>query len=142
MRRIGNGELADRAVDLGERLGCDTIPEVVFFSSRRRHTRLVSDWSSDVCSSDLRGAIGYTLKPNKESPIPIQSVSRLAHQLDTRRPLTRRFGALESNTGTPSTMQEGSAAETAMNSPIISAGGVPAGTHPTTRREQGSPAYP
>src|SRR5438093_2524957 len=27
---------------------------VFFFSSRRRHTRLVSDWSSDVCSSDLR----------------------------------------------------------------------------------------
>src|SRR5262249_57236136 len=25
-----------------------------FFSSRSRHTRLVSDWSSDVCSSDLR----------------------------------------------------------------------------------------
>src|SRR5258706_3203577 len=24
------------------------------FSIRRRHTRLVSDWSSDVCSSDLR----------------------------------------------------------------------------------------
>src|SRR5438093_13506502 len=24
-----------------------------FFSIRRRHTRLVSDWSSDVCSSDL-----------------------------------------------------------------------------------------
>src|SRR5258706_7150074 len=23
-------------------------------SSRRRHTRLVSDWSSDVCSSDLK----------------------------------------------------------------------------------------
>src|SRR5258706_3706853 len=27
-----------------------------FFSSRRRHTRLVSDWSSDVCSSDLTPA--------------------------------------------------------------------------------------
>src|SRR5258705_728848 len=25
----------------------------VFFSSRRRHTRCLSDWSSDVCSSDL-----------------------------------------------------------------------------------------
>src|SRR5688500_20410853 len=25
-----------------------------FFSSRRRHTRLQGDWSSDVCSSDLR----------------------------------------------------------------------------------------
>src|SRR5438046_8645342 len=28
-----------------------------FFSSRRRHTRLVSDWSSDVCSSDLEKII-------------------------------------------------------------------------------------
>src|SRR5438132_3469521 len=25
-----------------------------FFSSRRRHTRSLCDWSSDVCSSDLR----------------------------------------------------------------------------------------
>src|SRR5258707_6299281 len=28
---------------------------VFFFSSRRRHTRYWRDWSSDVCSSDLRG---------------------------------------------------------------------------------------
>src|SRR2546426_4502973 len=27
-----------------------------FFSSRRRHTRLQGDWSSDVCSSDLGSA--------------------------------------------------------------------------------------
>src|SRR5205809_2729797 len=27
-----------------------------FFSSRRRHTRCSRDWSSDVCSSDLRRA--------------------------------------------------------------------------------------
>src|SRR5256885_9373761 len=27
-----------------------------FFSSRRRHTRLQGDWSSDVCSSDLAAA--------------------------------------------------------------------------------------
>src|SRR5256885_6891210 len=26
---------------------------IIFFSSRRRHTRLQGDWSSDVCSSDL-----------------------------------------------------------------------------------------
>src|SRR5262249_56751924 len=34
---------------------CDSfyISLFFFFSSRRRHTRLVSDWSSDVCSSDL-----------------------------------------------------------------------------------------
>src|SRR5690625_7127612 len=27
---------------------------IIFFSSRRRHTRWPRDWSSDVCSSDLR----------------------------------------------------------------------------------------
>src|SRR5882757_2605570 len=27
-----------------------------FFSSRRRHTRYWRDWSSDVCSSDLRSS--------------------------------------------------------------------------------------
>src|SRR2546422_5105101 len=38
--------------------GCVVIQLVVmavfFFSSRRRHTRCSRDWSSDVCSSDLR----------------------------------------------------------------------------------------
>src|SRR5205085_5305782 len=29
-----------------------------FFSSRRRHTRFDCDWSSDVCSSDLRFPTG------------------------------------------------------------------------------------
>src|SRR5690606_9093716 len=28
-----------------------------FFSSRRRHTRFSRDWSSDVCSSDLKGRL-------------------------------------------------------------------------------------
>src|SRR5205814_5149557 len=28
-----------------------------FFSSRRRHTRCLSDWSSDVCSSDLKSTV-------------------------------------------------------------------------------------
>src|SRR5947207_6854375 len=28
-----------------------------FFSSRRRHTRSLCDWSSDVCSSDLMRSI-------------------------------------------------------------------------------------
>src|SRR5256885_12092780 len=43
------------------RASVDTHPELYvsdigysfFFSSRRRHTRLQGDWSSDVCSSDL-----------------------------------------------------------------------------------------
>src|SRR5205807_4911380 len=32
--------------------GCE-LSVSFFFSSRRRHTRLQGDWSSDVCSSDL-----------------------------------------------------------------------------------------
>src|SRR6266480_800880 len=30
-----------------------------FFSSRRRHTRLTCDWSSDVCSSDLHAGANW-----------------------------------------------------------------------------------
>src|SRR5437016_8277799 len=37
-----------------------------FFSSRRRHTRLVSDWSSDVCSSDLAFPAPGTDVPDAE----------------------------------------------------------------------------
>src|SRR5688572_31199210 len=35
--------------------GCSSLASrSFFFSSRRRHTRFDCDWSSDVCSSDLR----------------------------------------------------------------------------------------
>src|SRR2546430_11226009 len=39
----------------------DNVPKldhvfIFFFSSRRRHTRFDCDWSSDVCSSDLRAS--------------------------------------------------------------------------------------
>src|SRR5436853_2528523 len=40
-----------------------------FFSSRRRHTRCLSDWSSDVCSSDL-----VTFLPAR-APVSKNSVS-------------------------------------------------------------------
>src|SRR5258706_1118947 len=39
-----------------------------FFSSRRRHTRLVSDWSSDVCSSDLFGPEKFALQDLAAQP--------------------------------------------------------------------------
>src|SRR2546429_5420086 len=35
-----------------------------FFSSRRRHTRCSRDWSSDVCSSDLRNLLS-TRRPRQ-----------------------------------------------------------------------------
>src|SRR5205807_4180240 len=37
-----------------------------FFSSRRRHTRLQGDWSSDVCSSDLKLMVERGLSLSRE----------------------------------------------------------------------------
>src|SRR5256885_8195845 len=48
-----------RTACVGEEFGSGVVGDVTllqlcfFFSSRRRHTRLQGDWSSDVCSSDL-----------------------------------------------------------------------------------------
>src|SRR5438132_13285338 len=41
-----------------------------FFSSRRRHTRSLCDWSSDVCSSDLKQSI-WLLPPTYRNPFII-----------------------------------------------------------------------
>src|SRR5262249_61749722 len=53
-----------------------------FFSSRRRHTRLVSDWSSDVCSSDLdaqlRQRVGADELHGDALPPPPQRIRHLA----------------------------------------------------------------
>src|SRR5256885_12930512 len=40
------------------------ILDFFFFSSRRRHTRLQGDWSSDVCSSDLQISSGTDFNHN------------------------------------------------------------------------------
>src|ERR1019366_9942659 len=40
-------------------MAAHSVGPLFFFSSRRRHTRLVSDWSSDVCSSDLGLSRGF-----------------------------------------------------------------------------------
>src|SRR5437763_15751923 len=42
-----------------------------FFSSRRRHTRYIGDWSSDVCSSDLITAIGLQHRIGFVLSVPI-----------------------------------------------------------------------
>src|SRR5437016_12037392 len=42
-----------------------------FFSSRRRHTRLVSDWSSDVCSSDIPPLTSQYLNLVKNSSLAV-----------------------------------------------------------------------
>src|SRR5437016_12031333 len=56
---------------------------VFFFSSRRRHTRLVSDWSSDVCSSDLvPGSVaGMVYASQKYGKLPLGRVMNPAIKL-------------------------------------------------------------
>src|SRR5256885_12990880 len=49
---------------------------ILFFSSRRRHTRLQGDWSSDVCSSDL-----YTKPPLVD---PVTKQRNFASRTDPR----------------------------------------------------------
>src|SRR5262245_64286850 len=51
-----------------------------FFSSRRRHTRCLSDWSSDVCSSDLFAsfALDHPQGLVKVEPVRLH-VARRAH---------------------------------------------------------------
>src|SRR3712207_9596993 len=60
-----------------------------FFSSRRRHTRYWRDWSSDVCSSDLPGAMQAVLdslvddKPTARTATPQQVLGlSLVRQLE------------------------------------------------------------
>src|SRR2546430_3575899 len=43
-----------------------------FFSSRRRHTRFDCDWSSDVCSSDLKTVTAF--EPSKHRK-PVLAIS-------------------------------------------------------------------
>src|SRR5258706_12444421 len=55
-----------------------------FFSSRRRHTRLVSDWSSDVCSSDLAKARFEKLWGMELDPKPGLTVVETIHAAKKR----------------------------------------------------------
>src|SRR5207249_9100653 len=78
-----------------------------FFSSRRRHTRSKRDWSSDVCSSDLRRATllrderlgrGRTLAYGR-LPVPARHVLRRrerppAHDLEPSGDRRRAAGEL------------------------------------------------
>src|SRR5437899_3373935 len=50
-----------------------------FFSSRRRHTRCLSDWSSDVCSSDLSPAKVSCSSTLKLPPSSVSALELVSH---------------------------------------------------------------
>ena len=52
-----------------------------FFSSRRRHTRLQGDWSSDVCSSDLTDPIDNSISQKQGIRIGFTDGSRIVFRL-------------------------------------------------------------
>src|SRR5262245_63819135 len=60
-----------------------------FFSSRRRHTRCLSDWSSDVCSSDLDRPQPLDLRPSTSARSPFRSTWRDSWRRGSRRTPTR-----------------------------------------------------
>src|SRR5256885_8883215 len=74
-----NGDNIRQRVGVTERVGVAHV--FFFFSSRRRHTRLQGDWSSDVCSSDLptRGEENVTshLHNNSHSNKPRRDLHRV-----------------------------------------------------------------
>src|SRR3989454_5997615 len=55
-----------------------------FFSSRRRHTRLLGDWSSDVCSSDLVATVD-AYDPCADTWTPVASMPTPRRFLDAVR---------------------------------------------------------
>src|ERR1035441_7934777 len=62
---------------------CFVLPIFFFFSSRRRHTRCLSDWSSDVCSSDLASA-------NQAKLLPIHHGPDLRNQVEVLRRISSK----------------------------------------------------
>src|SRR6266850_2002105 len=56
-----------------------------FFSSRRRHTRLQGDWSSDVCSSDLFASSALRNAGGESSVSGRRDAKRCAKRSEERR---------------------------------------------------------
>src|SRR5437762_14046837 len=85
---------------------------IFFFSIRRRHTRYIGDWSSDVCSSDLSSSRSHLcissssgwciseatrprrVAPNIQHPSPLAALRseerRVGEECSTRRPRYQR----------------------------------------------------
>src|SRR5215204_7492154 len=65
-----------------------TLSHFFFFSSRRRHTRSLCDWSSDVCSSDLADSGGY-------KPLNWMTPATVIEERDDRIVVRKRAGKTE-----------------------------------------------
>src|SRR5437016_11653966 len=66
-----------------------------FFSSRRRHTSLVSDWSSDVCSSDLEHVVLLTVEVPDEPFLAPDHRATIIHLGKGVHRVVLRYGFME-----------------------------------------------
>src|SRR5256885_14988943 len=92
-----------------------------FFSRRRRHTRLQGDWSSDVCSSDLRWRgwlaereAARALDEPPPPPVEPQPLVQRAHRIVEPRDLfeaAQRSGLREHDEGARVVVKEVPAAD-------------------------------
>src|SRR5207248_7775391 len=74
-----------------------------FFSSRRRHTRSYGDWSSDVCSSDLRSPALASIRgtPRSLRTALESSTARVSETLATKSPGATRADLVSSGPPQP-----------------------------------------
>src|SRR2546430_7402774 len=88
------------AIDCAGGLVYTCVASAFFFTSRRRHTSFDCDWISDVCSSDLRGALRLPLPTGDVRPAGEARVRLLRPAAPGRRPARRsRRAALRSQDG-------------------------------------------
>src|SRR5690242_21464883 len=72
-----------------------------FFSSRRRHTRLTCDWSSDVCSSDLTAWVSASLHTQPLEVPAIRDLIRVRLALPGVAQMLLEFGPAHSGMASP-----------------------------------------
>src|SRR5262245_14397939 len=75
---------AGNVFDLGFELAGGHVSDLFFISGRRRHTSCLSDWSSDVCSSDL----------GKRSPTSLRRTGTPCQLCSTQRPRSPKTSSL------------------------------------------------
>src|SRR5699024_11831248 len=73
-----------------------------FFSSRRRHTRSKRDWSSDVCSSDLKA---FDNEAGSFQPSGTNNARKLAERPDPTKAKAIKYSA---NSAQPATQPKNS----------------------------------
>src|SRR5690349_23766444 len=87
-----------------------------FFSSRRRHTISLRDWSSDVCSSDLSQSLGALIFRNVEMATTVLESDDVVDQYRDR--IFER--QLQRMTGEPGSVSPGRSEERRVGKECIS----------------------